>query len=204
MLIGLDFDNTIVCYDHAFHKLALERGLIPANLPPSKSRVRDYLRAQDQEQAWIELQGLGYGQRMGEAELFPGAVECIRGWLAEGLDVAVVSHKTREPYAGEGPDLQAAANAWLEAQGLYGPGLLSRGAVHFELTKADKLRRIGELGCDWFVDDLPEFLAEPGFPEVARRVLFDPNGAYAGEQRFQRAASWPELARIILPALVAG
>jgi hypothetical protein len=199
MLIGLDFDNTIVCYDHAFHRLALERGLIPAELPPSKSRVRDYLRARGREQAWIELQGLAYGQRMGEAELFPGADECIRGWLAGGLEVAVVSHKTRRPYAGDGPDLQAAAYAWLEARG----GLLGSAAVFFELTKHDKLRRIAELGCDWFVDDLPEFLGEPGFPTATRRVLFDPTGAHTGEDRFPRGTSWAELARLIQPAEVA-
>ena len=44
MLIGVDFDNTIVCYDKLFHQLALERSLIPpliagqqgngARLPP--------------------------------------------------------------------------------------------------------------------------------------------------------------------------
>ena len=41
MLIGIDFDNTIVCYDRVFHKAALEKGLIPADLPPSKGRVRE-------------------------------------------------------------------------------------------------------------------------------------------------------------------
>ena len=32
MLVGLDFDNTIVCYDGLFHWLAAERSFVP---PPS-------------------------------------------------------------------------------------------------------------------------------------------------------------------------
>ena len=32
MILGVDFDNTIVAYDSLFHRVALERGLIPADL----------------------------------------------------------------------------------------------------------------------------------------------------------------------------
>ena len=32
MRIGVDFDNTLVCYDGVFHRAALERGLIPSDL----------------------------------------------------------------------------------------------------------------------------------------------------------------------------
>ena len=49
MLVGVDFDNTIVCYDGLFHKLALERGLIPEDFPASKGEVRDFLRNTDRE-----------------------------------------------------------------------------------------------------------------------------------------------------------
>ena len=44
MLVGLDFDNTIVCYDRLFHRLARERGLIPEHVPATKGAVRDHLR----------------------------------------------------------------------------------------------------------------------------------------------------------------
>src|SRR5262245_43078397 len=45
MLIGVDFDNTIVSYDALFHRIATERDLIPADLPVNKTAVRDHLRA---------------------------------------------------------------------------------------------------------------------------------------------------------------
>ena len=45
MRLGLDFDNTIVCYDGLFHRVAREEGLIPAALPATKSDVRNHLRS---------------------------------------------------------------------------------------------------------------------------------------------------------------
>ena len=44
MIVGIDFDNTIVCYDSLFYNIALEKGLIPSNISKSKNSVRDYLR----------------------------------------------------------------------------------------------------------------------------------------------------------------
>ena len=73
MHIGVDFDNTIVCYDALFHRVALELGLIPPDLPPSKFAVRGHLQRAGREEAWIELQGRVYGGRMAEAAPFPGA-----------------------------------------------------------------------------------------------------------------------------------
>src|SRR4029079_9696971 len=61
MLIGLDFDNTIVRYDRLFHRLARKRGLIPDGIPVSKQAVRDHLRANGREADWTELQGMAYG-----------------------------------------------------------------------------------------------------------------------------------------------
>ena len=43
-VLGVDFDNTIVSYDCLFHRVAAERGLIPASLVATKGAVRDYLR----------------------------------------------------------------------------------------------------------------------------------------------------------------
>ncbi len=44
MHIGVDFDNTMVCYDAIFHRVCLEKGLIPSEIPINKSEVRNYLR----------------------------------------------------------------------------------------------------------------------------------------------------------------
>jgi hypothetical protein len=192
MLIGVDFDNTIVCYDRLFHQVTRERGLIPADLPANKSDVRNHLRSVGQEDVWTELQGYVYGARMLEADPFPGVREFFRACRDRGIEVCIVSHKTRHPFLGEKYDLHGAASGWLDAQGFFDPGKLGlpRERVHFELTKQEKLERIAARGCTHFIDDLPELLAEPSFPARTERILFDPNDLYEEEDRFVRARSW--------------
>ena len=43
--VGIDFDNTIVCYDRLFRRLAVERGLIDAGVPAAKARCAILARA---------------------------------------------------------------------------------------------------------------------------------------------------------------
>ena len=57
MHLGVDFDNTIVCYDALFHKVARERNLIPSDVPVNKSDVRNHLRRVGNEDAWTAMQG---------------------------------------------------------------------------------------------------------------------------------------------------
>ena len=45
MRIGLDFDNTIVCYDQAIKQLADELLELPEDDPRTKLGLRDHLRA---------------------------------------------------------------------------------------------------------------------------------------------------------------
>lgn len=191
MLIGIDFDNTIVCYDQIFHSLARERGLIPANVPVNKGAVRDHLRAAGRESLWTELQGYVYGPGLGRADAFEGVWDFVRACEDRGIDVRIVSHKTLHPYAGPSYDLHAASRRWLDAEiGRNRLNFDSGRHLHLELTKADKLARIGALRCDWFIDDLPEFLQEDAFPTTTRQILFDPSGEAALPPRAVRAKSW--------------
>lgn len=199
MLVGIDFDNTIVCYDALFYRLASERGLVPAHLPATKSHVRDHLRQNGREPDWTELQGIAYGPRIVDADPFPGIKEFLMHCRDKNVSCVIISHKTRFPYLGEPHDLHDAAHRWLGAHGFYEMGQtgLSPRSVHLALTKEDKLRRIGDLNCDVFIDDLPEFLGENSFPSKPKRVLFDPSAAYRDERRFARAESWAQIADII-------
>ena len=201
MLIGADFDNTIVCYDQVFHHVALEQGVIPAEVPVSKGDVRDYLRQCGREADWTELQGYVYGTRMQDATPFPGVLECLARFVKHGMTVCIISHKTRYPYMGPKYDLHQVAQQWLEQQGLFDPAQtgLSPDQVFFELTKQEKLDRIAKVGCTYFIDDLPEFLAEPRFPTGVKRILFDPNGNHLPGHCFHRMTSWMEIENIILP-----
>lgn len=199
MRLGIDFDNTLVAYDRLFHRLAVEQGVIPADLSATKTAVRDHLRLVGREPVWTELQGTVYGVRMAEADAFPGVQAFFRRCRLAGVPVCIISHKTRYPFLGERHDLHAAARSWLERQGFLDPAGagLTLESVYFEETKAAKLARIAACGCTHFIDDLPEFLGEPTFPEGVRRFLFDPNGSHPDEHRFGRIRHWDEAASVL-------
>lgn len=204
MIIGVDFDNTIVSYDTLFHRLATERGLIDAAVLVTKNAVRDHLRRTGREPRWTALQGEVYGARLTEADPFPGVLEFFRACRTAGISLRIISHKTRYPFAGERHDLHDAARSWLRQQGFFaadGIGL-AESEVHFELTKAEKLARIAACGCDLFIDDLPEILTDPAFPLTVERLLFAPAGAdeIAG---VTVARSWAELGTLPLRHRVA-
>ncbi|MBI5569128.1 MAG: haloacid dehalogenase-like hydrolase [Desulfomonile tiedjei] len=200
MLVGVDFDNTIVCYDRVFHRAAVMHGLIPRDLPPTKGQVRDYLRRAGREDQWTELQGFVYGVMIQEAKPFPGVLDFFRGCRARAVPVCIVSHKTHYPFEGPQYDLHAAADRWLEALGFYDPLQigLSRSLVHFELTKKGKLDRIAAMGCSHFIDDLPEFLEEAEFPRDVNRILFDPGGVYRDGHDLARVQTWEEVKEILI------
>jgi hypothetical protein len=199
MLIGVDFDNTIVYYDELFHRLALERGLIPRNLALGKDRVRNYLRACGREDDWTRLQGYVYGERVNEAPPFPGALDFFRRCRQVAVAVRIISHKTREPYRGPTCDLHQRARGWLAQHGFFErPIGLAPGDAYFETTKSCKLARIAESNCTHFIDDLPELLDEPAFPPGVERILFDPNNQHAAQNRFTRMVAWREIADALL------
>lgn len=200
MLIGVDFDNTIVSYDALFHRLAVEQGHIGVEVPATKEQVRDTMRRAGREDAWTELQGYVYGARICEASAFPGVKDFFGNCRAAGIDICIVSHKTKHPFRGPAYDLHRAALDWLEHNGFFDPqGIgLPCESVYLRTTLADKLRQIGDCGCAHFIDDLPELLSEAAFPSSVERWLFDPNEHHPRETRFARAASWRELDERIL------
>ena len=116
------------------------------------------------------------------------------------MPVSIISHKTRYPFIGPQYDLHQSARDWLEQRGFFDAGRigLARENVFFELTKEAKLERIRACGVSHFIDDLPELLSAPGFPNEVQRILFDPNGLYAGEGKFIRTKSWEQTHKLLL------
>ena len=200
--VGIDFDNTIVCYDDVFHRVALEQGLIPADLPAEKGAIRNRLRAVGNEDAWTAMQGEVYGKRMIDAAAFPGVLDFLERLVRARIPVCIISHKTRHPYLGPKYDLHEAALAWLDKNGIFDPQRVGmfRGQVYFELTKQAKLARIASVGCTHFIDDLPELLGEPGFPRGVVRLLFDPNDVHPDNALFMRLLSWHQVPHELLAA----
>lgn len=191
--IGVDFDNTIVSYDELFWRAAVDKGLIPESVTVTKNAVRDYLRSQNREHEWTVLQGVVYGERMVEADAFPGVIEFFTACMRSGIAPFVVSHRTKYPIVGKRHDLHAAATRWLTAHGM--ADLLPVDHVFFEISKNDKMARISALACTHFIDDLPEFLTMPGFPKIDQRILFNPQESISHLDGVVIMRSWTDILR---------
>ncbi len=195
MVIGVDFDNTIVSYDAVFHRIAVERGLIPSSLPVDKTAVRDHLRGLGNEGQWTALQGLVYGPHIREAAAFPGVKEFFAHCRRARLAVHIISHKTRQPVVGPPHDLHAAALGWLEQAGFFGPALLGlpRDHVHFGVTRQEKIAHIRSLGCTIFIDDLEEVFREPEFPGDVKKILFSPHHQVTALTGVEVLTNWAQI-----------
>jgi hypothetical protein len=186
MRIGIDLDNTLADYRRPLERLCDLHG-VPGPHADPKLVLRGSLRARGEETEWTRLQGELYGPLMHEAQLFPGASDVIGKWRARGCDVCVVSHRTKYPIAGSKHDLHAFARHWIERVDLPVDDLF------FEESKEAKMARIKSLGCDVFIDDLPELLSHPGFNAVSRKILFDPGHSHLPQPGIESAGTWSEI-----------
>ena len=194
MVIGVDFDNTLISYDAVFHRLALEAGLIGPDCPPDKKAIRDAVRlAPGGEAAWQALQGQAYGPRILEALPSPGAKAFLAGCREVGIPVRVISHKTA--YATADPTrtpMREAALGWLRSQGL---GALE---VQFGNSRGEKVALIAAAKCTHFIDDLEETFLEPAFPAGVQGILYAPGEGAADLPGVWTARSWDEIGRRLL------
>jgi thiamine kinase-like enzyme len=198
--IGIDFDNTIVCYDAIFDSIAHEKGIVLSNNVSSKTSLRDSLRAKvNGELEWTKIQGEVYGPRILEAKPFKGVIEFLKDLRTREIPFCIISHKTRFPVLGAAYDLHEWAIQWLSDQNFLDPNeiALTEKEYFFEVTKEEKLQRIYLEGCTHFIDDLPEFLSEPGFSPHVQKIWFTPAGGTPEENTWIVSNSWEDLAKRI-------
>lgn len=190
MRIGIDFDNTIVCYEGVFYLAAKEKGALPSHIPDSKDAIRDHFRSVQKEALWTEIQGYVYGSQMDLAKPFPDIDHFFDSCQNTKKEVFIISHKTRHPYLGPPYDLHQSALNWLQKR----PFLVEI-PTFFEPTLREKLERIQMLQCDVFIDDLPEVLLESRFPSGVKKILFDPLRRHPPHPAYLNFSSWKEISR---------
>ena len=194
--LGLDFDNTLITYDGLFKKAAFEKKLIPKDFPENKNLIRNYLREKNQEILFTLLQGEVYGKRISEADQADGMYAALKEAKNNGIELFIISHKTKTPYKGPKYDLHHAALTWLEKNQFFNEDGINipKQNIFFEETKEKKIQRIEELKCSHFIDDLPEILnlINPKVERILYKSKLD-SKKYA----FKIMHSWSDLVKIL-------
>jgi len=200
MRIGIDFDNTIICYDKVFCDLAKAWQLIDVNYQGPKQAVKAKIHAlPDGDLVWQKLQGKAYGEFISGAEIFAGFKEFMATCNARpDVSVFIVSHKTEFGHFDEKRiSLRDQSRLWLREQGFFDSGSVGipEENVFFESTREEKIARINALQCTHFIDDLIEVLGSPIFPSEIERFLFQPGELSANQEskKIKSYSTWEEI-----------
>lgn len=201
MIIGIDFDNTIVAYDLIFHNECVKRNLIPFDTVAHKDVIKDYLIERGLNEGWLSVQGHVYGEQIKQAKPFAGIIEFFAQCKRAGIKTYIISHKTMFPYSGQRINLHEAAHEWLENNGFYdyAKSGLTKDDIFFAATPKDKHALIEEKKCTIFIDDLISFLSHDRFPRNTRPVLFSPHQIPSRDLKLSYISSWTE-ALSLLPS----
>ena len=160
MLIGLDFDNTIACYNDVFSSEAKIKGLVNKEWKGGKQDLKLLLESQENGQnIWQKIQGQVYGPCMQKATLYPGVARFLLRCKLKGHKVFIVSHKTKYGHFDKTKTLlREASLKWMDSQGFFKETLydIDRKNIFFADTQRDKILKIKSLNLDIFVDDLEE------------------------------------------------
>ena len=200
-IIGIDFDNTIACYDRLFIEVGAAFGDLKESIGQSKSEVRDRVRKLPHgEKKWQRIQAEIYGPRMRHADVYPGFRDFLEACYNRDITVYLVSHKTKHAALGTGDvNLRTEALNWMGAKKIItatGPGLRPDN-IYFECTREQKIARIAELGCTHFIDDLVEVLNHADFPTITEPLHFAPGEHSSTGQSFSTFASWYEIQGVL-------
>ena len=196
MRIGIDIDNTIICYDHVFAHVAMSQGF-SVQSDASKNEVKKWFHDRNMHQAFTLLQGEVYGKFIDLASLFDGVLAFIDVAKRAGCQLFLVSHKTRYPLVGEKFDLHKSASRFLIDNNViskYNDVGVHSNNVFFERTLARKIHRIAALNLDFFIDDLLQVFQHSNFPKKTNFMHFSqdlPKIALTDE--FSAFANWKQI-----------
>jgi len=175
-VIGIDFDNTIISYDDIMHSLALERKFINSSVPKNKKEVRDTIRKLPEgDLKWQQIQAEAYGRAISGAVIHAGVKEFLSACKKQKIPVYIVSHKTEYSnlYKNSGVNLREAALSWMQKHLFQDAQLgLTAKQVFFESTREEKIKRLHQLGCTHFIDDLMEIFSNQNFPQRVQKILY--------------------------------
>ncbi|XDZ69366.1 hypothetical protein AB8878_05555 [Alphaproteobacteria bacterium LSUCC0226] len=195
MRVGIDIDNTIVCYDEAFAVLARKIGFdVPASA--NKQEVRTWFHERGLHDEFTLLQGQIYGKNISLAHVFEGVQSFLAQAISRNYEVFLISHKTKYPIKGEKLNLHEAALNFLSEQNIVGEqrsNSIPVGNVYFEPTLEFKVKKIVDLRLDYFIDDLLTVLNHGNFPDGTGRIWFSSHTCGLDNAQIVHWKSWSSI-----------
>lgn len=196
MIIGFDFDNTIINYTNSFKKISQKKKLVPNNFNKNKNSIKNYLIKKKNENAWTTLQGEVYGKYIMSAEIYKGVAKAILYLIKKNCVVKIISHKTKFPYMGEKINLRSSAMKWLRKNLIKKNYIkIDQKNIFFEDTIENKIKRIKKERCDIYIDDLPKILNL--LPGKIKKILFYPTYDKKCDSKFIIMKSWEDFSKIL-------
>ena len=205
MLIGLDFDNTIACYDGVFSSEAKIKGFVQNEWKGTKQDLKLLLNALDDGQIiWQAMQGQVYGPSMHKAKLFPGVARFLLRCKLQGHKVFIVSHKTKYGHFDKTKTLLRKASLdWMDSKGFFEDSKfgINRKNIFFANTQKEKIEKIKSLNLDIFVDDLEEIFLDHDFPKI-KKILF--SNSSSNEHHVELCNNWTDIEKISIGEITNG
>ena len=165
MRIGIDLDNTIIDYNQSFFDNAIKLKFLSQNIKKnSKTNLKKFtkdnlLKSKNGTFKWEFLQGKVYGKFINKAKIFSGFLEFIQFCAYYKIEIFIISHKSKKPHFDNDINLREVAIDFLKKNNVIDKSnKLSKKNIFFCNTKNQKIKKINNLDCDYFIDDLYEII----------------------------------------------
>ena len=189
MIIGIDLDNTIAIYDEAIRKLP-----DGSNFTRKKDYSK-YLIDNGKNDLWTELQGTLYGPLMKYATIAKNFNFAIEYFARKKYEIIIISHRTKYPYQGKQYDLHEYAHDWINENLIK---IFKVNRIRYSIclceTKSEKISKIKEYDCNFFIDDLYSIYEDSNFPKQETKFILYNNNK---NKHVMNIENWDEIKEII-------
>jgi hypothetical protein len=192
--LGIDLDNTIICYDNLIHNLAKKKFpkiKLKKNIRSKKIIKNKIIKFYNNNQ-WTKLQGIIYGEKILDAKLFNNFKEGIKK-LKDEFEIFIISHKTNKAAIGKDINLRNAAKKFLKQNDISfcKNELVNRNKILFASTQKEKIKLIKNKKIDIFIDDLDIILQS--LPNQIKKIHFSKK-----KYKFENFYDWKKITQILL------
>lgn len=190
MKIGIDLDNTIICYENSFrHAIREVSWFDPKYQFISREKLKnDLCSLQGGQEKWEKIQGAVYGRLIANARLYDFVTRFLIRCKYKKITVDIISHKTIYAHHDKnGTKLRELALEFLNANGLRAGRLGLINQIYFESTQEEKIERINVGNYDYFIDDLAEVIEKLSGNIRLKTILFN------GASKAKDGKNWQEI-----------